>query len=103
MTRSLKGLVSLKGLAVSLTAAAFAFGAGLAQATEVQWFGQAAFKITSPGGKVIVIDPFITKNPKTPAEHKDLGKLGKVDIILLTHGHGDHVGDTVELAKMTGA
>ena len=73
------------------------------QAAEVQWFGQAAFKITTPGGKVIVIDPFITKNPKNPAEHKDLAKLGKVDLILVTHGHGDHVGDTVALANLTGA
>lgn len=89
-------------------AAVFALAALLtagqaAQATDVQWFGQAAFKITTPGGKVIVVDPFITKNPKTPAEHKDLKKLGKVNLILVTHGHGDHLGDTVELAKMTGA
>jgi L-ascorbate metabolism protein UlaG (beta-lactamase superfamily) len=52
---------------------------------------------------VIVIDPFITKNPKTPAALKDLGKIGKVDLILVTHGHGDHLGDTGELAKLTGA
>lgn len=95
--------ISLKSLAAGLTVAALVLGSSMAQAAEVQWLGQAAFKITSPGGKVIVIDPFITKNPKTPAEHKDLAKLGKVDLILVTHGHGDHVGDTVELAKMTGA
>jgi L-ascorbate metabolism protein UlaG (beta-lactamase superfamily) len=47
--------------------------------------------------------PLITKNPKTPEEHKDLSRLGKVDLILVTHGHGDHVGDTAQLAKMTGA
>ncbi|MEQ9362303.1 MAG: metal-dependent hydrolase [Rhodospirillales bacterium] len=74
-----------------------------AQAAEVKWYGQAAFRIKTPGGKVIVIDPFITKNPKTPADDKDLGKVGKVDLILVTHGHGDHLGDTAELAKMTGA
>ncbi len=74
-----------------------------AQAAEVQWFGQAAFKITSPGGKVILIDPFITKNPKTPEDLKDLSKLDDVDLILLTHGHGDHVGDAVVLAQQTGA
>ncbi|MFQ5764269.1 MAG: metal-dependent hydrolase [Rhodospirillales bacterium] len=82
---------------------ALALGAGTATAAELQWFGQAAFKITTPGGKVLVIDPFITKNPKTPKEHKDLAKLGKVDLILVTHGHGDHVGDMVKLAEMTGA
>jgi glyoxylase-like metal-dependent hydrolase (beta-lactamase superfamily II) len=77
--------------------------AGAAAAAEIQWFGQSAVKITTPGGKVIMIDPFITKNPKTPADQKDLNKLGKVDLILVAHGHGDHVGDTVALAKMTGA
>ena len=86
--------------------AGFAWAAGPAkeaQAAEVKWYGQAAFRIKTPGGKVIVIDPFITKNPKTPAADKDLGKVGKVDLILVTHGHGDHLGDTAELAKMTGA
>lgn len=74
-----------------------------AGATELQWFGQSAFKITTPGGKVIVIDPFITQNPKTPEALKDLSKLGNVDLILVTHGHGDHVGDTAQIAKMTQA
>jgi L-ascorbate metabolism protein UlaG (beta-lactamase superfamily) len=89
-------------LALAALAGLFLMG-GAAQAVELQWFGQAAFKITTPGGKVIVVDPFITKNPKTPKELKDLSKLGKVDLILVTHGHGDHVGDTAKLAKMTGA
>ncbi len=74
-----------------------------AHAFEVQWFGQSAFKITTPGGKVILIDPFITKNPKTPEALKDLSKLKQVDLILLTHGHGDHVGDTAEISKAYGA
>ena len=74
-----------------------------AETWSLQWYGQAAFKIATPGGKVIVIDPFITKNPKTPAALKELGNLGKVDLILVTHGHGDHLGDTGELAKLTGA
>jgi L-ascorbate metabolism protein UlaG (beta-lactamase superfamily) len=75
----------------------------MAAGADVTWYGQAAFKIVTPGGKVIVIDPFITKNPKTPKDMKDLAKIGKVDLILVTHGHGDHVGDKVELAKMTDA
>ena len=66
----------------------------------LQWFGQSAFKITTPSGKVILIDPFITGNPKTPTEHKDLSQLGKVDLILVTHGHGDHVGDGPRLARL---
>ena len=74
-----------------------------AEAVEILWYGQAAFKITTPGGKVILIDPFISKNPKTPEALKDLGKIGKVDLILITHGHGDHIGDLRKLAAMTGA
>ncbi|MFQ5754708.1 MAG: metal-dependent hydrolase [Acidiferrobacterales bacterium] len=74
-----------------------------AQGGTLQWFGQSAFKITTADGKVILIDPFVTKNPKTPENLKDLGRLGKVDLILVTHGHGDHIGDTVQIAKITGA
>jgi L-ascorbate metabolism protein UlaG (beta-lactamase superfamily) len=70
---------------------------------DVHWLGQATTKITSPTGKVIVIDPFIRNNPKTPQGWKDLDKLGKVDVILVTHGHGDHTGDVAELHKRTGA
>jgi L-ascorbate metabolism protein UlaG (beta-lactamase superfamily) len=66
---------------------------------ELLWLGQSAFRITTPGGKNILIDPFITKNPKTPAEWKDLSKLGKLDIVLVTHGHGDHFGDAAEIVK----
>ena len=71
--------------------------------TEVHWLGQAATKITTLTGKVIVIDPFLTNNPKTPQQYKNLDSLGKVDVILVTHGHGDHTGDVSELAKRTGA
>jgi len=74
-----------------------------AQAFELQWFGQAAFKLTTENGKVIVIDPFILKNPKTPTELKDLKAIGKVDLILVTHGHFDHTADVQELARLTGA
>ena len=70
---------------------------------SVQWLGHAAFKITSVSGKVILIDPFITKNPKLSAEQKDLSRLGKVDLILITHAHGDHIGDGPVLAKQHNA
>ena len=94
---------SPRALAWALVLLVAAAGAARAEGVTLQWFGQAAVKITTPGGKVIVIDPFITKNPKRPDALKDLSKLGPVDLILLTHGHGDHIGDTVALAEATGA
>ena len=70
---------------------------------EVLWLGQSAVRITTLTGKVIVIDPWLTTNPKTPPQYKDLAALGKVDVILVTHGHGDHLGDAPALAKMNSA
>jgi len=70
---------------------------------EITWLGQSAMRITTPGGKVVMIDPFVTQNPKTPAEWKDLKRLGHLDLILVTHGHLDHVGDTFELSRMNDA
>ncbi|MBC7503090.1 MAG: metal-dependent hydrolase [Herminiimonas sp.] len=70
---------------------------------EVQWLGQATTRITTPSGKVIVIDPWLTTNPKAPEAYKKLEALGKVDLILVTHGHNDHFGDVAALAKLTGA
>ncbi|MBV8857994.1 MAG: metal-dependent hydrolase [Acidobacteria bacterium] len=76
-----------------------------AQETRVRWFGHAAFSITTPRGKVLLIDPWLG-NPSNP-EAKDgkdpLASVPRVDYILLTHGHRDHVGDAVEIAKKTGA
>jgi L-ascorbate metabolism protein UlaG (beta-lactamase superfamily) len=76
-----------------------------AQETKIKWFGHAAFSITTPRGKVLLIDPWL-KNPSNPdvKNGKDpLASPSKVDYILLTHGHRDHVGDAVEIAKKTGA
>jgi L-ascorbate metabolism protein UlaG (beta-lactamase superfamily) len=74
-----------------------------AHKTEVQWLGQATTKITTPGGKVIVIDPWLTSNPKTPEQYKKLEALGKVDLILVSHGHFDHFADAAALAKLNNA
>ena len=79
------------------------WGMALAAEVEVLWLGHATVRITSVKGKVIVIDPFLTKNPKTPKKYKDLKALGKVDLILVTHGHNDHMNDLAELARITGA
>lgn len=76
-----------------------------AQETKIKWFGHAAFSITTPKGKVLLIDPWLS-NPLNP-EAKDgkdpLSSLQRVDYILLTHGHRDHVGDAAEIGKKTGA
>lgn len=68
---------------------------------EFLWLGQASFRIKTPGGKTIVIDPWITGGPKTPAPYKtDIAALGKVDLLLVTHAHVDHIGDAPAIAKL---
>lgn len=74
--------------------------AGMPGKTEVLWLGQSTFRITTPGGKVIVTDPWLRPNPITPLEYKNLAALGKVDVLLVTHGHGDHFADAPDIAKM---
>ena len=74
-----------------------------AQKIEVLWLGHSTFRLTSVTGKVIVIDPFLKNNPRTPAKYKDLNALGKVDLILISHGHQDHITDLPELARLSGA
>jgi L-ascorbate metabolism protein UlaG (beta-lactamase superfamily) len=65
---------------------------------NLRFLGHAAFELTD-GEKTVLIDPFLTGNPKAAAAAEDLA----ADAILLTHGHGDHIGDTVAIAKRTGA
>jgi L-ascorbate metabolism protein UlaG (beta-lactamase superfamily) len=74
----------------------------MAQQTQLTWYGHAAFKITTPAGNVLLIDPWLT-NPSYEKGKDELAALKRVDLILLTHGHGDHVGETVEIGKRTGA
>ncbi len=70
---------------------------------QVLWLGQSAFRIQTLTGKVIVVDPFLTNNPKTPQAYRKLEALGKVDLILVTHGHADHFGDAPALARLNNA
>lgn len=74
----------------------------LAAPAQITWYGHAAFKVVTPSGKVLLVDPWIS-NPANPNAKKDLEALTKVDLIFLTHGHGDHIGDSVEIAQKTGA
>lgn len=69
--------------------------------TKVKWFGHAAFEIDLPSGKSILVDPWIS-NPSNPTG-KDDAKTVKADLILVTHGHFDHVGDANDIAKRTKA
>jgi L-ascorbate metabolism protein UlaG (beta-lactamase superfamily) len=64
--------------------------------TTLTWLGHAAFRVDTAAGKRIYIDPFLNGNPTCPENEQT---PERVDVIALTHGHGDHVGDTVELAK----
>jgi L-ascorbate metabolism protein UlaG (beta-lactamase superfamily) len=68
-------------------------------ALSITWFGHSTFVLTTPGGKRIVFDPWLTGNPKAPAG----AKIDKADVICLTHGHSDHSGDVVGVARATGA
>ncbi|OYV78720.1 MAG: metal-dependent hydrolase [Ferrovum sp. 37-45-19] len=76
------------------------YGAEQTDSVKVQWFGQSAIKITTPDGENILIDPYLTANPKTPEPYKNLKNLGKIDLILVTHGHFDHLGDTADLLTL---
>ena len=65
-------------------------------ATELTWLGHSAFRIDSPGGKRIYVDPFLNGNPRCPENEVEPERC---DLLLLTHGHDDHVGDTIAIAQ----
>src|SRR5262245_51097736 len=65
-------------------------------ATELTWLGHASFRVDTPGGKRVYVDPWLNGNPKCPESELE---PERVDLIAVTHGHGDHVGDTVALAQ----
>lgn len=68
----------------------------LKDGTEITFCGHSTFLIKTPGGKNILIDPWLKGNPSCP---ETLHKIDKVDIIAITHGHFDHISDAVETAK----
>jgi L-ascorbate metabolism protein UlaG (beta-lactamase superfamily) len=99
MSKSLSRIAGCCALFVCMLAAPLALAAQSGGKIELLWLAQSATRITSVNGKVILIDPWLTKNPKTPEQYKNLDAIGKVDIILVTHAHGDHLGDAVDIAK----
>jgi L-ascorbate metabolism protein UlaG (beta-lactamase superfamily) len=68
--------------------------------TTLTWLGHASFRLDTASGKRIYVDPFLNGNPKCPENEL---KPERADIIAVTHGHGDHVGDTVAIAKEHGS
>jgi len=64
--------------------------------TVLTWLGHASFRFDTPGGKRVYVDPWLSTNPKCPESEKE---PERVDLIAITHGHGDHVGDAVELSQ----
>ncbi len=68
--------------------------------TRINYLGHATFRVVTAGGGQILIDPFLTDNPQTP---EDMKEVGDIDTILITHGHFDHFADAIPLAQQTGA
>ncbi len=65
---------------------------------QVTWLGHGTFMLRSPNGKAFLLDPWIEGNPTFPADQKQIGKL---DAMLLTHAHSDHIGDAVSVAQQS--
>jgi L-ascorbate metabolism protein UlaG (beta-lactamase superfamily) len=68
----------------------------LTRGNKITWLGHSTFAITLPSGKVVLLDPWLTGNPACPEAQKT---PERVDAMLISHGHGDHLGDAVALGK----
>lgn len=97
----MKALI-LKAIIFSTVVFALPFSAGANDKTDITWLGQSGFRIITPSGRVLFIDPWFT-NSAYPKGREDLESHNRADLVLVSHGHGDHVGNAVEIAKKTGA
>ena len=68
---------------------------GIGRGTTITWYGHACVEVRSPEGKVILIDPWFG-NPRSP---RTADTVDRCDIMLVTHGHGDHMGESVAIAS----
>jgi len=65
---------------------------------QVTWLGHGTFKLRTAAGKSLLLDPWVQDNPACPADQKQVGKL---DTVLITHGHGDHIGNAIAVAQQS--
>lgn len=93
---------SIKALLIFTFGMMLAVNVVWAGQTELTWYGHSAFKIKTPNGKTLLIDPWIT-NPANKNGKADLAAITRADLILISHGHFDHVGNALAIAKKTGA
>jgi L-ascorbate metabolism protein UlaG (beta-lactamase superfamily) len=99
--RVLFAALAAAALAISATPASAQVARATARANiGVQWLGHAAFEITSPGGTVILIDPFLSANPSTPDSLKRLARY-KPNAILVSHAHDDHALDAKAISQLS--
>ena len=69
------------------------------QTLQITWLGHSAFRLRTPGGKEVLLDPWYTGNPSFP----ESARPKAADLMLISHGHSDHIADAAAVAKSTGA
>ena len=89
MKQLLKSVIAVSALVLAIPALA---------ATQLTWYGHSSYKIVTPSGKTVLIDPWIN-NPTNPNAKKDMEALDDVSLILATHGHFDHIADATAIAE----
>lgn len=99
MITSLRTALAVMVAALAVACAALPAPPAPPARAEVVWLGQSAFKITTPAGQVIMTDPWLRTNPQTPPAYRQLDAFGRIDVLLVSHGHFDHIADAPALAR----